>query len=609
MRKSLLLILFSFYFSFTLTAQKAGQFLADSLEQVLSGNAISEAERVDVLTQLAYEYRNLLPKKAIAYGDQAEKLAKEIRYEKKLGEIYLYQSLAYNFFNDNIKAYEYALLSVKYNEDNKVENMIPYSKIVTLTTNPNISKPVYLNTLANILEEVNSIQDKYWYIVTIGALGNSYRKFPDNNEADSLIQLAYDESKKNNLRTLQMHNRLRLVGLRTMQGKLNEANEMIVETRNYFDSIKDKRLSCEVQSIWSSIYIEKAKAEQNPSFLDSAERCADAGLKGSLEIEYLSQILLSNEQHYTISKEKGDIKSALKYLEEVRIYNDSIFGQSARGRLQGIAIKQRDEINQAQLKIKDSEVARQRVYAYAGLFGVALIGLLLFFVFRNYRNEKKSSAIILQEKHRSEELLLNILPEEMANELKLTGTTKAKAFTMATVMFTDFKGFTTISEKVSAELLVDEIHHCFSAFDKIIANYKIEKIKTIGDAYLCASGLPVPTYTHAPDMLEAAFAIRNYMLERKKEKESKGEIPFELRIGIHTGPVVAGIVGVKKYAYDIWGDTVNVAARMEQNSEAGKINISGSTFELVKDKFACTPRGKIHVKNKGEIDMYFVEEK
>jgi class 3 adenylate cyclase len=165
----------------------------------------------------------------------------------------------------------------------------------------------------------------------------------------------------------------------------------------------------------------------------------------------------------------------------------------------------------------------------------------------------------------------------------------------------------SISEQVSAELLVDEIHYCFSAFDAIIQKYKIEKIKTIGDVYLCASGLPVLNYTHAVDLVNAAIEICNFMLARKQEKEARGEIPFELRIGIRTGPVVAGIVGVKKFAYDIWGNTVNIAARMEQNNEAGKINISGSTYQLVKDKFICAHRGKIEAKNKGEIDMYFVD--
>jgi len=176
-------------------------------------------------------------------------------------------------------------------------------------------------------------------------------------------------------------------------------------------------------------------------------------------------------------------------------------------------------------------------------------------------------------------------------------------------MFADIKDFTRVSEKESAELLVAEIDYCFSGFDHIIYKYGIEKIKTVGDAYICAGGLPVLTYTHAEDTINAAMEIRDFMLARKTEKENKGENPFELRIGIHTGPVVAGIVGVKKFAYDIWGDTVNIAARMETSGEAGKVNISGRTYELVKDIFNCSYRGKVQAKNKGEIDMYFVESK
>jgi ligand-binding sensor domain-containing protein/class 3 adenylate cyclase len=219
-------------------------------------------------------------------------------------------------------------------------------------------------------------------------------------------------------------------------------------------------------------------------------------------------------------------------------------------------------------------------------------------------DEKKK---LEKQKERSDELLLNILPSEVAEELKLTGHCQAKTFSMVTVMFTDFKDFSSISEKISAELLVDEINHCFSEFDKIIQKYKVEKIKTVGDAYLCASGLPVLNYTHAKEIVNAAIEIRDYMLFRKREKEEKGEVSFELRIGIHTGPVVAGIVGVKKFQYDIWGDTVNIASRMESSGEAGKVNISEKTYELVKDLFHCTYRGKIHAKHKGEIDMYFVE--
>jgi ligand-binding sensor domain-containing protein/class 3 adenylate cyclase len=211
------------------------------------------------------------------------------------------------------------------------------------------------------------------------------------------------------------------------------------------------------------------------------------------------------------------------------------------------------------------------------------------------------------EKEKSDDLLLNILPAEVAEELKQTGRCQAKTFSMVTVMFMDFKDFTAVSERVSAELLVDEINACFSAFDGIIEKFKIEKIKTVGDAYICAGGLPSLNLTHALNVVNAAIEIQNLMLNRKKEKEAIGEFTFDMRVGINTGPVVAGIVGVKKFQYDIWGDTVNLAARMEQNSEAGKINISGSTYMLVKDKFNCVYRGKIETKNKGEVEMYFVD--
>ncbi len=218
------------------------------------------------------------------------------------------------------------------------------------------------------------------------------------------------------------------------------------------------------------------------------------------------------------------------------------------------------------------------------------------------------TAELREEKKKSDDLLLNILPAETAEELKKSGTTKAKDFSEVTVMFTDFKNFTAMSEKLTAQELVNEINYCYSAFDNIITKHGIEKIKTIGDSYMCAGGLPVANKTNSVDTVTAAIEIRDFMLNEKLKREKEGKPFFEIRIGCNTGPVVAGIVGVKKFAYDIWGDTVNIASRMESSGEAGKINISGSTYELVKDKFTCTHRGKIEAKNKGMIDMYFVNE-
>ena len=217
------------------------------------------------------------------------------------------------------------------------------------------------------------------------------------------------------------------------------------------------------------------------------------------------------------------------------------------------------------------------------------------------------TAELRKEKRKSDDLLLNILPGDVADELKATGTAKAKSYESVSVLFTDIKDFTRISQNQSPEELVLEIDECFRAFDAIINWNGLEKIKTIGDAYMCAAGLPVKTDTHATDIVKAAQEIREYMEKRKEEKIKRNETYFEIRLGISSGSVVAGIVGSSKFAYDIWGDTVNTASRMEQNSEAGKINVSHATYELIKDKYTCTYRGEIDTKGKGLQKMYYVD--
>ena len=217
---------------------------------------------------------------------------------------------------------------------------------------------------------------------------------------------------------------------------------------------------------------------------------------------------------------------------------------------------------------------------------------------------RRSEQIILDEKKKSDDLLLNILPAEVAEELKEKGSALARHFDEVTVLFTDFKDFTLLAEQLSPQELVDELDACFKEFDAIMARYHVEKIKTVGDAYLAAAGLPLAQPDHAFRVLKASLEIVNFM---KVRKANLGNRTFEIRLGIHSGSVVAGIVGVRKFAYDIWGDTVNTAARMEQHSEAGKINISQATYDLVKDKFSCTYRGELPAKNKGVLNMYFVE--
>jgi class 3 adenylate cyclase len=218
-----------------------------------------------------------------------------------------------------------------------------------------------------------------------------------------------------------------------------------------------------------------------------------------------------------------------------------------------------------------------------------------------------SNEELAKEKKKTDDLLLNILPLETADELKRWGVSPARSYESVTVMFTDFKGFTRISEQLTPQRLVSELDLCFRAFDDIIGRHQIEKIKTIGDSFLCVGGMPKTNTSHARDVVAAALEMQKYMNVLKQEKQKHNDPYFEMRIGIHTGPVVAGIVGVKKFAYDLWGDTVNTASRMESSCEVGKVNVSGATWELIKNRFHCIHRGKIAAKNKGEIDMYFVD--
>lgn len=214
---------------------------------------------------------------------------------------------------------------------------------------------------------------------------------------------------------------------------------------------------------------------------------------------------------------------------------------------------------------------------------------------------------LLMEKEKSDELLLNILPFETALELKNTGKSISKKFDHVSIMFTDFINFTKICEENEAEILVHEIDYYYRQFDEIISKYKIEKIKTIGDSYMCAGGIPIENDSHAIDIVNAALDIVQFIKEEKMRRINSNKLFFEIRCGVHTGPVVAGIVGTKKFAYDIWGDSVNIASRMESGGTANSVNISASTYSLVKDKFFCSSRGKVSIKHKGDVEMYIAE--
>jgi adenylate cyclase len=248
------------------------------------------------------------------------------------------------------------------------------------------------------------------------------------------------------------------------------------------------------------------------------------------------------------------------------------------------------EIQRQQVRVKQQRMV---------LLGIAVVLLLLAALAWSVYKGKK----------RSDELLLDILPAEVAKELKATGASVARHIEQATILFTDFKGFTEASELLTPQELVEELDTCFKAFDAVITVRGIEKIKTIGDAYMAAGGLPRKVASGVGDVVSAALDMQAFMLKRKAERTALGRPAFDMRVGVHTGPVVAGIVGVKKFQYDIWGDTVNTASRMETAGEVGRVNISESTYREIAAQpgWVLTPRGKVQAKGKGELEMYFVE--
>ena len=271
--------------------------------------------------------------------------------------------------------------------------------------------------------------------------------------------------------------------------------------------------------------------------------------------------------------------------------------------------KQEQEIALQEARLSEART-RQRALMGGGL-ALALLALLLYNRYRikNKANKdlEEKNVIIDAERKKSDDLLLNILPATTARELKETGRAQARHYDSVTVLFTDFSGFTATAAKLAPADLVAELDTCFRAFDAITSRHGIEKIKTIGDAYLCVGGLPEEREGHALDVVKAAIEMQAWMEDRARQLEREHRPFFRMRAGIHTGPVVAGVVGDRKFAYDIWGDTVNTAARMESNSEPGRINLSAATWEEVKGSIPCTPRGAIEAKGKGKLEMYFVE--
>ncbi|WP_240723475.1 adenylate/guanylate cyclase domain-containing protein [Flavobacterium sp. GT3P67] len=382
------------------------------------------------------------------------------------------------------------------------------------------------------------------------------------------------------------------------QGKDVLAMKYISKAIKILEELKDYYAISDYLTYMSAIYL---KQNNQTTALNYALRSLELAQKYGLKDQISNSNLKLSELHQKI----GNTAESFKYYKNHIAYRDSVTNLKSVQQMADLRTDYEVSQKQTEVDLLNQGKKNQQIIAISSAISSGLVFLLAFGMFRRYKFIKKTNVIIEEEKNRSNSLLLNILPEETALELKQNGKVVAKKFESVTVLFADFEGFTQYAEILSPEKLVESVDYYFSKFDEIMEKYNLEKIKTVGDCYMCAGGLPFSTEDHAFKMVQAAFEIATFVRD-SKNNNPLNDTRFEIRIGINSGPVVAGVVGTKKFAYDIWGDTVNIASRMESNSEPGKINVSENTYELIKDTFDCDYRGEIEVKNRGMMKMYFV---
>jgi adenylate cyclase len=658
MRNSVLILLISLFNVQPVYPQKLqGQARLDSLLVELP-KAKKDTNKVKLLENISSAYHSISPDTGIKYGELGLDLAKELDWEKGQGITLLTVGLNYDAKANYPKAIDYIERSLKVFEalNDKSGVAVALRNLATVneaTGNYALALEYNFKTLKISEEQGNNLAiartlgniGTIYYSMQLDTKALDYMKQARNiyeelgnkrgiadilnntggiykNRGDDALALnSYQEAVKIyedigfQLGVLSATGNIGSLYLK--QKKFKEALLYYTRAMNMAEQIGHKRAFAIGVAAIADMYLEMAKdsSSNNEGYRTASNMKTDnlqrAVLYYNKSVEiYKSLGLIGDLQSiynnlaeaYELS---GNYKEALKAYEQSIIYKDSVFNKENTEKITRLEVEgeyQRKKLadslkNTEAKKLNAMKLQKQKTYTYIGGAAVLLLLGFSFFIVKERSKSEKS-------RKQAEGLLLNILPSEIADELKDRGATTAKHFDEVTVLFTDFVNFTLAGERMGTQKLVEELHTCFKAFDEIIGKHNIEKIKTIGDAYLAVSGLPVPDSRHAENVLNAVMEIRAFMQNRRQQL---GEETFEVRIGIHSGPVVAGIVGVKKFAYDIWGDTVNTAARMESNSEPGKINISETTYNLVKDKFNCTYRGEIEAKGKGMLKMYFVE--
>ena len=426
---------------------------------------------------------------------------------------------------------------------------------------------------------------------------------------------AFYKSYLNLVDSVRLEEQARQQRLNQQRSLLSEAEGQIkylIARQNYKDlELGQVRFERERLELLNKNLELESRQKEDKIMLYRAQEAADQSKQRELISEAMRsrQALLLAARELDTEKQKREI-SELKRQDEIERTRRMVDSTS---RAQEVAILRKDK-DITDLQLRQQDTFRRFVYGLGSLLIVILGLLALGWAFArrtNNRLNKQNRKIqaqnleIAEERHKSDRLLRNVLPEQIAQELKTKGYATPRYYDSVTVVFTDFVNFTRLSANLAPEALVDELDECFLAFDEICEKHGLEKIKTIGDAYMCAGGIPIPNETHPTDAVAAAAEMLLWLQTRNKENANA--IFQEMRIGVHTGPVVAGVIGKNKFAYDIWGDAVNLAARLEQHGVSGKINISTQTAEAVKDHYKVSYRGVKEVYNKDPMDMYFID--
>jgi adenylate cyclase len=585
---------------------------------VLSDKLGWSAGKAEAYFTLAWCYRSKSEyTAALAYCDTALRIFQEINKKKEIALVYQIMSIIHIDQSNYPQALDLGLKSLKISEEIQDERLIGGNLTnigIIYDDQGNLAKAIEYHT--NALKVFRELKQPYPIANSLSNIGYVYNEQKDYSNALKTFLEALEINMANGMK-YEMPTVLGYIGNAYCGLKdYSKALENLHEAENIVEETGDKAgVADKMQGIGltyltiaqdsvSNIRQDKWISNIKQIDLDSAIKYFTNAATIHNDIGNLKDLSENYRDLSTAWELSGNAVKALQYHKLYMVSKDSVFSQQNKEKIANLETKRELDLKDKQLLIDKLDMEKKRVQSIFYIAGIVFLVFVVLFIYRNYNSQVRSNALLAAEKKISEDLLLNILPAEVAKELKDKGSAEAKSFDNVTVLFTDFVGFTSAGENMTHQELVNELDTCFKTFDNIIGKYQIEKIKTIGDAYLAVSGLPAPQVYHAENIVQAALEIRAFAEDRKAKL---GDKTFHIRIGIHSGNVIAGIVGSKKFAYDIWGDTVNVAARMEQSSEPGKINISETSYDLIKYKFNCTYRGEIEAKNKGKLGMYFVD--